>query len=165
MSPSQGSRNGPAETARGFFSGLAGNSRSGTASRWCASPRLPGRRTGREAGLSTRSESLGCHRVPLILLPRKKGEKHVFPGPNPLHMGGHHREPGPCCRHAGRQEHCCHSTRGPLPLTCRFLTAEALAYPCLPFRASTLPTSYPQPALRLARPHRLQLKGKQGSTS
>lgn len=111
-----------------FFPRLAGGSRLGAASRWCASLRLPGRGTGRKAGLSTCPESLGCHQVPLILLPRRKAGKHVFPGPNPLHMGGHHGEPGPHCRHADHQSPTIILAKDPSPRTCRFVTTEAPAF-------------------------------------
>lgn len=153
-----GSRNGKAGSASVSLSGMAGNLRSGAASRWCASSRLPGRWTGREAGLSTGSESLGCHQVPLILLPRKKGEKHVFPGPNPLHMGGHHEEPGPCCRHAGWQGQLSLYPRTPPP-DLQLCDCRSFCLPCLPSRVPTLPTSYPRPGLRLASPCVLLPKG------
>lgn len=90
--------------------------------------RLPGRRTGRKAGLSTCPESLGCHQVPLILLPRKKAGKDVFPGPNPLHMGGHRGEPGPHCRHTDHQSPTVILAKDPSPRTCRFATTEASAF-------------------------------------
>ena len=134
---------------------MAGGSRRlGATSRWCASPRLPGRWTGREEGLSTCPESLGCHQVPLILLPRRKGKKHVFPGPNPLHMGGHHREPAAHCRQAGHrpQEHCHHCAQDPPPGPAGRLLQKLL--PSLPSFQSLhaihlLPSSCPLPGILL----------------
>ena len=102
---------------------------------------------GRKAGLSTCPESLGCHQVPLILLPRRKVGKQVFPGPNPLHMGGHHEEPGPHCRHADHQSPTI-LAKDPSPRTCRLVTTGASAFlPELPHRPPSILSACPLPSM------------------
>lgn len=95
--------------------------------RWCASLRLPGKWT--EVGLSTRPESLGCHQVPLILFPRRKRGKCVFPGPNPLHMGGHWSRQDPAATHRPAGTPTPLHREDPAPRPCRYVTVEASASP------------------------------------
>lgn len=65
---------------------------------------------------------------------------------------------GPCCRHAGQQStlSLCPRTPLPDPTTCG---SRSLDLPCILFRATTLPTSYPWLAFCLAPPCILLPKG------
>jgi hypothetical protein len=152
------SRNGKASSIGISFSGQAGGLRLGAATDGVHLPGCLG--DGREAGLSTLPESPGCHQVPLILFPRRKRGKCVFPGPNPLHMGGHHRAARACCRHVAGK-----STNAPLPggpqphQDLQVCDYRNLCLSSLPHTASTSHI-LPQASPCLAAPCTLHTEGK-----
>lgn len=90
--------------------------------------RLPGRRTGRKAGLSTCPESLGCHPGPSDPPSKKESGKMSFQA---LILSTHGWAPwragAPLRAHRPPESHR-HSGQDPSPRTCRFAATETSAF-------------------------------------